>query len=230
LHCIRNATAVLTFSPVMRHYLTDYAARVYEIPMNIDLDLFEAKAVRPDRSSLLVGYAGSPRQGENAFKALVGVAKRHPEVIVYYIGWNPPDLLRSIPAEQLRLVPGTYSLYQYARNLSALAPDIGLAPLGTTETDRSKNPTKYLDYSAVSCAGIYSAVEPYTMCVKHQETGWLVPDSSVRAWLDAIEALIADPDLRTRIQTQAYQDVERRFSSKVVLPAFLEVLADLIAW
>lgn len=226
LACIRDADAVVTYSPVMREYLASHARQVFLQTMPIDLRAFPAPAVRRD-SGLTIGYAGSPRQGDIAFRALVELARRYPELTVFYLGWGVPDVLREIPARQVKLLPGTHSYADYARQLAALAPDIGFAPLGRTEAERAKNPTKYLDYAAVKCAGVYSAVEPYTVAVRHGETGILTAGETVEDWVQAAETLMHDRALLNRIRAAAYADVRCTYEVDVVLPDVLAMLRQL---
>jgi glycosyltransferase involved in cell wall biosynthesis len=223
LYCIQNADAVVTYSPVLKSYLEAHARHIFLQTMPVDLSVFPD--VRADeRRGFIIGYAGSPRQGDTALLALVELARRHADVTVFYFGWDTPEILREIPAAQLIVLQGTHSYADYARRLGELAPDIGFAPLEQTETDRSKNPTKYLDYAAVKCAGVYSAVAPYTAAVSHRETGWLTRGETVEDWVEAAEAMMADRTLLDKIRRQAYEDVAQTYEVGVVAHAFVSML------
>jgi hypothetical protein len=76
--------------------------------------------------------------------------------------------------------------------------DIALAPLMDTPFNRCKSDLKYLDYAAVGAAGIYSRVAPYQAGIRHLETGWLA-DNTPAAWVEALDGLIGDADLRRRL-------------------------------
>jgi glycosyltransferase involved in cell wall biosynthesis len=222
LYCIRHADAVVTYNRVIKTYLESQARYIFLQPMGINLSAFPARQVRSE--GFVVGYAGSPRQENTAFQALAELARRYPSLKIFYFGWDIPQVLNQIPASQLLLLRGNFSFSDYARQLTELMPDIGLAPLGSSETDRSKNPTKYLDYTAARCAGVYSAVEPYTHYVEHGRTGWLTPGKTVEDWVVAVETLMMDRDLLEQIRAQAYEDVQKKYAVEALLPDFLDML------
>jgi glycosyltransferase involved in cell wall biosynthesis len=60
--------------------------------------------------------------------------------------------------------------------------------------------------------------------VKPNETGVLVPPLSPPALAAAIVRLLGDPQLYTRLQKAAYEDVQRRFTWDVVLPQYRSLL------
>lgn len=76
--------------------------------------------------------------------------------------------------------------------------DIALAPLCDTVFNRCKSDIKFLDYSAISAAGIYSRVPAYEATVQHSKNGLLV-DNTVEAWEAALETLLSRQGLRFRL-------------------------------
>ena len=76
--------------------------------------------------------------------------------------------------------------------------DIAIAPLADTPFRRCKSDIKFLDYAAIGAAAVLSDVGPYPATVRHGETGWLVENTSA-AWVDALERLIADAELRRHL-------------------------------
>ena len=74
------------------------------------------------------------------------------------------------------------------------------------------------------CAGIYSAVEPYTHFVEHGRTGWLTVGKTVEDWVGAVETLMGNRVLLEQIRAQAYEDVQKKYAVDVLLPDFLEML------
>lgn len=91
--------------------------------------------------------------------------------------------------------------------------NIAIAPLVDNAFTQCKSDIKFLDYSAIGVAGIYSRVPAYMSSVRHLETGWLV-DNTVEAWADALEQLIRNPQLRENIGQNASQYL---FSERVLL-------------
>jgi glycosyltransferase involved in cell wall biosynthesis len=106
-------------------------------------------------------------------------------------------------------------------------PDILLAPLDRSRFSASKCPNKYLETAAIGSPGIYSRVPPYTDYVKDGETGLLV-ENEEKAWMEALELLYTDPDLRSRIVETARSDVMQRFSTERLIPTFLRILQEVV--
>lgn len=228
IYCIQYADAVFTASPVMAGYLRPFSRYVFELPMSVNVEAFDPPTSAKSSDHLLVGYAGTPRYNTVAFDALVELANLYPSVRIFYIGHEGADVFKGrIVPDQLMLIPGTHSHARYCARLGKLAPDIGIAPLGRTEIERSKNPTKYLDYASARCAGVYAEVEPYTQFVQHGETGLLTPGLTIQDWLDPIETLINDPVLRQNIRDQAFDDVRSNYACEIVLPDFLEMIRSI---
>jgi len=80
--------------------------------------------------------------------------------------------------------------------------DIAIAPLKGTPFNRCKSDIKFLDYSTIGAAGIYSQVPAYESSVRHLETGWLA-ENDVGAWVEALEELLIDDHLRGQLAQNA---------------------------
>ena len=106
--------------------------------------------------------------------------------------------------------------------------DIAISPLQDTAFNRCKSDIKFLDYSAIGAAGVYSRVPAYEATVRHGETGWLA-ENNTEAWVEALEALLTDDELRDRIAANATRYL---FSERVLertAGRWLEALAELSA-
>jgi glycosyltransferase involved in cell wall biosynthesis len=80
--------------------------------------------------------------------------------------------------------------------------DIAIAPLRDTPFTRCKSDIKFLDYSAIGAAGIYSRVPAYETTVQHLHTGWLA-ENDVEAWEEALETLLTNKTLRLKLSQNA---------------------------
>lgn len=83
-----------------------------------------------------------------------------------------------------------------------LAWDIAIAPLQDTALNRAKSDLKFLDYSSLPAAGIFSDVEPYHW-LNQTELG-LVVRNETGDWLEAILRLGRDAALRQNIAKAAH--------------------------
>lgn len=79
---------------------------------------------------------------------------------------------------------------------------IGLAPLLPHKFNAARGYTKFFDFVRCGAAGIYSNVEPYASFVRHERDGLLV-ENDREAWVEAIERLAGDAELRQRLTEAA---------------------------
>jgi len=115
---------------------------------------------------------------------------------------------------------GVNSFYQYLLKRNW---DIGIAPLADTEFNRAKTSVKYREYSALRIAGVYSNIVTYNKDVTHKQTGVLT-ENTTDAWVEALESLINDQNLRQTIITNAHQDAHNRFSLSQFVESYKQAL------
>ncbi|MEA2604231.1 MAG: hypothetical protein QOF89_5223 [Acidobacteriota bacterium] len=226
LDALRRADATLVFNPVLEEEVRPWARRVLRLPPNVDLSLFPMPEA-PREPGFLVGFAGSPRFEDSGFRGLARFLERQPGARLLIMAHEVPDSLRGVAPERLTFIPWRHDYAAYARTLAAQRPDVLIAPLDASRFSASKIPIKLLESAAVGAAGIYSRVPPYTEYVIDGETGLLV-ENREEAWEEALERLVLDPELRGRIAANAGRIVRERFATERVLPAFLDVLRNVI--
>lgn len=224
LYCVARADCVLTYNAVLAEDLRPHCRRLQELRTNIDLSLFP-QIRRPDQRPPRVGYVGSPRNEESAFLALAELAKERDDFDVFLMSAHIPDALHDLPPARLIHHPYVYGYHRYAHLLCEHTPDILLAPLGTTRTDASKCPNKYLEITAAGAAGIYSDTAPYNNVVIHGQNGLLVANN-VASWKSAIEQLLDDSARRSNIVANAVGDVHLNFNTPCLLASFMEFLTQ----
>jgi glycosyltransferase involved in cell wall biosynthesis len=125
---------------------------------------------------------------------IVGAVRDHQRVM---------EQFRGIPA---RLAGPSYKLDYPSFVFWAtenMAWDIGIAPLVDNDFTRCKSDMKFLDYSALAIPGVYSRLTPYAESVEHLETGWLAGETTDE-WVEALERLIAEPNLRAKMSAAAH--------------------------
>jgi len=144
-----------------------------------------------------------------------------PRIEIHFWGPRPPD-----GSPGVRHHAAIHNYDRYLRQFSAAGFDIGLAPLADDVFHRSKTNTKFREYGACRVAGIYSAVEVYSDCVRDGQTGLLVPNTTAD-WYRAMRRLVDDADLRHAIQQQARAAVEERYSQQRFEAVLLEQIERL---
>jgi hypothetical protein len=150
--------------------------------------------------------------------ALAEILKRHAgQVEAHFWGFRPPQVAALSHARHHGLI---CRYDRFLRRFSRAGYDIGLAPLPDDLFHRCKTNNKFREYGASRIAGIYSRNEVYGSCVEHDATGLLV-ENNAESWHDAIQRLIDDAALRTRIQRQARQFVAEHYSQEKFEDLFL---------
>jgi glycosyltransferase involved in cell wall biosynthesis len=215
----RHADAILVSTSYLKERLQRLNPHIYVIPNTLDERLFatEGKSLPGLHQSsklLTIGFMGTFTHDADLMIALQALRT----VLRHHLGAVQLQLVGGIANHGLlQLFQGLPILVQHPSAADAAYPnfipwmqknfkwDIGIAPLEDTPFNRSKSDIKFLDYSALGIPGIYSCVSAYTSTVHHLETGWLTKNTPA-AWVEALETLLADADLRARLahNAQAY--------------------------
>ena len=159
----------------------------------------------------VIGYMGTLTHDDDlmmVLPALRTVWQRHREEIEFQMVGvvGRADTLRALKGLPVRTVRFRPKQSEYPSFMSWFSShlrwDIAISPLEDTPFNRCKSDIKFLDYSAIGAAGIYSRVPGYESSVRHLETGWLT-ENEVDAWVEALEALLSEDGLRTQMAQNA---------------------------
>lgn len=113
--------------------------------------------------------------------------------------WRVRRLYRGIARVTVR-PPMTWP--EYLAYSSVVRHQLGLAPCLDTPFNRARAHVKLFDITRLGAAGIYSDVGPYARHVRHQDTGWLVPNRH-QDWVRAILEALRDPPACRALQARA---------------------------
>jgi glycosyltransferase involved in cell wall biosynthesis len=222
LDCVRHADTTLTYSAPLAEDLRPHAKSLALLPTNVNLSLFPARPQTKSRITT-IGYVGSLRKNMMAFDALVNVANSRTDVHLFIMSNSLPPEFAAFDPKRLRYEPYQFNYEGYAATVTNAAPDILVAPVGRSRFEESKCPNKFLEITACGAVGVYTRAEPYLSHIVERETG-LFADDSVASWTDAINQLIDSPSLRQQLSQTAYRQVSTTYSTKAVLPRFVEML------
>ena len=103
----------------------------------------------------------------------------------------------------------------YRNKIIELNWDIGIAPLEDNEFNNCKHYNKFIEYSSLGIAGIYSNVTPYKEIILERETG-LLSENNSKSWIEMIELYIEDSNLLDKIVKQSQLFCIDNFSIEVV--------------
>lgn len=160
---------------------------------------------------IVIGYMGTFTHDDDlllALPALQAVARQYRGAVEFeLVGvMGRPEtrrLLQELPLRLIKLSPRKVAYDRFMAWFSrCLEWDIALAPLRDTPFNRCKSDIKFLDYSAIGAAGIFSRVRPYEASVCHRQTGWLA-ENTPEAWQAALTELIDNPSHREQLACNA---------------------------
>jgi len=214
-----HARAVTAGNAFLARWAAGHAspgARVFEVPTAIDTARWSPRPSAREPGGIRLGWIGSHSTApylEALAPAIERVARRHPGLRLVIIG-----------AESARF-PGITELVPWREDteVDALARvDIGLAPLPDSEWSKGKCGLKLLQSMALGKPVVASPVGVHPAMIEAGVQGFLPADED--AWVDALERLIADPELRRTMGERGRARVEERYSIAAVAPRLLEAL------
>jgi glycosyltransferase involved in cell wall biosynthesis len=191
------------------------AAEVEEIPTAVNSDLWVPVPRAPGPPRLVwIGTPTTVPHLEAVRPALARVAARHPGLEIHVIGAR-------FDGQGLPVVLHEWS-EQRERDLVGRC-DIGLAPLPDSDWARGKCGLKLLLYMACGLAAVSSRVGVHPTILEDGRTGMLADSDD--AFEPALERLIGDPALRSRLGAAARAVVEERYSIRAVAPRLAALLS-----
>ena len=220
---LRQADRVTVSTPALARAFAAYNEHLSVLPNTIDLEAVPPPSGKPlDR--ITIGYSGTrTHEGdfEHVIPALVRLQKKYGQRLrLVFLGFVPRAARQAgLEFEELGFQDDYVS---YLRTLARCGIDIGLAPLLENEFNSYKSPIKYLEYGAISAAGVYSDGPAFQGTVADGRTGLLVGQDS-NAWFAALDRLLANDDLRSRLGQSAKADVEEHHGVEGSCKAWMKV-------
>ena len=220
--------AVWLFNDVLMKDVLPYTNCVKQFEISVNPDLFYAATPRQRKDDeIYIGYSGSMRYDDSAFRALARYARRHKTVTVVLLGTLSPEqeaLFSNLKCKRI----GFQNYGQYAKSLAELQPDLLLAPLQDTHTSRSKCYNKYIESAVVGAACIFSPIPPYTNVVIDGKNGFFVEEETEDGWYHKLEAVLSDLPTLRKIQCNAKRETLELHSVKVVREKFAAKIQNMI--
>jgi len=228
---------IRTFLPgkiavVMRHsqlvvagnrHLADYAVRsgaprVEILPTVIDLERYPATPVAAN-DRFTIGWIGSPSTSHYLFGIADALAEvcRGGRARVVLIGSGPLKL----PGVPVEIIP--WSAESEVREISSC--DVGIMPLPDTPWALGKCGFKLIQYMACGLPVVASPVGVNSEIVDEGANGFLAAGGG--DWVRALERLLADRELRTRMGRAGREIVERHYCTQVTAPRVIALIESM---
>lgn len=212
----READGIIVSTEYLKERFQHLNKKIFVVPNALDEGLFQGQTKRnkSDRKRRVIGYMGTHTHDADlmmVIQALRTILRKNSDSLeLQLVGCiadsSVIDSFKGLPIKVLDI--GNNGDYpNFMRWMSqTLEWDLAIAPLENNSFTRCKSDIKFLDYSALGLAGIYSDVASYNNTVRHLETGYLAANN-VEAWIEAFESLLGDDRLRTQIANNAREYV-----------------------
>jgi glycosyltransferase involved in cell wall biosynthesis len=215
---LQQADAVLVTTPMLRERFAAYNAHITIMPNALDERLLVGAGPTPietpfGQRKTIIGYMGTTTHDADLQLILPAwqmIRDRHPGEVEFQVMGvaAQAETVATLNGLGARLInPRTeevdYPLFMLWFT-GRVNWDIALSPLQMTAFNACKSDIKFLDYSAIGAAGVFSRVPAYEATVQHRVNGWLA-ENTVEDWVEALEFLLANQAARLNIGRAANQ-------------------------
>lgn len=225
---LTNCTAAWVYNDLIEYEVLPYARYVEKFDIAVAPEVFQQVEERKRTDDLIyVGFAGSMRFTNNAFRALARYARRHTNIRLVILGslnMEQEVLFKNLEVERIEFT--SYALY--ARNITKLSPDLLIAPLEDNITMRSKCYNKYIESGIVGAACIYSKIPPYTDIIIDNFNGFYLEEDTEEGWYCKLEDILSDINNLRKVQKNARRDILENHTVKNLLFQFTNRLIKII--
>jgi glycosyltransferase involved in cell wall biosynthesis len=215
-----NAEIVTVGSPYLASKAAQVGSKRIEIlPTVIDLDKYEVSRQSP-KQIFTIGWIGSPST-TRYLQDLVPVFQSicaHKNANVVAIG------AKDFQIDGVDLQIKQWSEEQEVNELQNI--DVGIMPLDDTPWSRGKCGFKLIQYMACSKPVIASPVGVNTEIVEHGVNGFLA--STNAEWIEYLQILQKDPELRENMGKQGRIKVERQYCLQVTAPKLAALFRSVV--
>lgn len=198
-NAMRLVDEVVVTTPYLGHIVSKYNSNVRVIRNGVPLDM--VPKLPRTKADIRIGWHGSSTHHGDlsvVMPVLRNVLRSHSNVTAVFMGSMPAGW-RTGPQVEFHQWVEPEKLYD---KLAQLELDIALAPLSHHVFNRSKSDVKLVENAVVGVPVVASDFGPYRV-VRDGETGLKISGNSPRAWRDAIETMIAEPERRRLMGKEA---------------------------
>lgn len=211
----RHAAAVIAGNEFLANYARRFTGNVTVVPSAVDFSRYSLIPTLRPAGPPVVGWMGS-RTTLPYLKPLTPVFARlgiAPRVVA---SGDPGALGLAVDFRPWRLETELNELREFA---------IGIAPLPDTPWEHGKCGVKLLQYMACGIPAVASPVGVHRDIIRHEENGFLA--ATEKDWIEILQRLLQDSELRTRIGDAARRTAIGRFDLPVAAQAVAAVLKGL---
>lgn len=220
---IRMADLVIAGNEYLADHARQFHQRVEVIPTVVDTERYPLPPAAPARQGpVIIGWTGSYTSLTHlrgALPMLELLYQRLGDRVRFRVISDRDLVVPGLPIENVRWRSTTE-----AEDLAAI--DIGIMPMPDDEWSKGKCGFKGLQYMALGKAVVLSSVGVNSTIIQDGINGFLA--GSTNEWLDKLEKLVHDGELRARMGAQARRTVEERYSVNAWKDRYLHLFNELL--
>lgn len=214
------------FSDLIKEDILAYTRDTEKFKVSVEPLHFQTDNKR-EREHILVGFSGTLRFDDIAFKALARYARQNPDIKILLAGVVSNEQMEYFEGIDVTRVDFcSYGLY--AKKMAKISPDLLLAPLVDTRTSQSKCYNKYIESGILGAVCIFSKQLPYTEIVTEGVNGYFVEEETEEGWYQKIDQVLSDIDGLRKVQACALKDIITNHTVANMLDAFTEKISNII--
>lgn len=190
------------------------------LPTPVDVHRFSPPITPANNERPIIGWMGLSKNLVFLYqieKALAEVLRRYPRAILRVVTSEPPAF-HSLPSDQVEYIP--WSPENEAPTMQEMT--VGIMPLDDTIFSRGKCSYKMLLYMSCALPVVVSPVGMNAEVLEQGEVGFGASNES--DWVDSLDALLQNPDLRMRIGAAGRDVVVKNYSVEVLAPRLAKTL------
>lgn len=218
---IKSSNHVITSSP----FLNDYCIEIKQnkfctyISSSVDTALFLPANSYSNESKVTIGWTGtfSSKVYLDLLRNVFLELNKRVDFKLRVIG----NFQYEFPGIDLEVIQWTKE--REVEDLQGI--DIGVYPLVQDEWVLGKSGLKAIQYMAFGLPTVATNVGTTPRIIKHMANGWLVKTDE--EWIDALETLIKNPELRRNMGEAARHTVLENYSTHVIKSTYLSILNKL---
>jgi glycosyltransferase involved in cell wall biosynthesis len=233
---IKEADGVIVSTKQLKERLNKLNSNIFVIENALHEDLIRSEKedkIGKTINQIVIGYMGTPTHDQDflmILPAIKNIMEKYKDIVRFEIVGVLSDdsIIKSIRNAKKIDVKNNYEYPKYWSWMKKnIFWDIAIAPLEKNLFNNCKSDIKFLDYSALGIAGVYSNVEAYKHTIINGETGLLV-DNNIDDWFEAIEKLINDNNYRISIANKSKQYLINNRTLKKCAYKWENALIDII--
>lgn len=235
---IRSAAGVIVSTEPLAQRVSGLNGNVAVVPNQLDETLYmDVAGPSPaGDGTTVLGYMGTYSHFDDLMMIVHPLRRllgKRPATRLEFVGVAAQsELLAMFPGANVRVLEVPSASVRYpeftAWMQKNLKWDLAVAPLEINEFSRSKSDIKMLDYGILGIPGIFSRAPAYEKSVRHEATGWLVPNEA-EAWGLVLERAVDSAALRETLSTAVRDEVRSSRTLAQHASDWLDAITALLA-